>query len=202
MSQTPALASVAASLRRLFDLCVSVDAPDTILLAAAERLEGVAAALQAHVPDTPLPRYPGVSDPADPADFFPYDWVLGRYSPLAPPLQVEWAAPKAIGRVAFGRPYEGPPGCVHGGMIAAAFDQLFNIANMMSGVAGPTARLELAYRRPTPLFADLVFEAWVEEAEERKVRTTGHLLAGGVVTAEARGLFIRLSPERVMKMLG
>lgn len=32
--------------------------------------------------------------------------------------------------------YEGPPGCIHGTVIAAAFDLELNVANLMSGAAG------------------------------------------------------------------
>jgi hypothetical protein len=90
----------------------------------------------------------------------PFDAVVGRFSPLAPPLRVRWEPPMAVGEVTFTPPYEGPPGCVHGGMIAAAFDQVFNVANLMLGNPGPTASLQLHYRRPTPLGVALRFEGW------------------------------------------
>jgi acyl-coenzyme A thioesterase PaaI-like protein len=132
----------------------------------------------------------------------PYDPVMGRMSPLAPPIEFCWEEGKAVGRVTFETPYEGPPGCVHGGVLAAAFDTVFNVANVMSGAAGPTAKLTLRYRRPTPLRAPLVFEGWIERSEGRRVHTRGRLLHDGVVTVEAEGLFVRVPVERVMRLLG
>jgi len=77
-------------------------------------------------------------------------------------LRIEWQDPRAVGLVRFRVPYEGPPGCAHGGIIAATFDQLFNVANLMRGVAGPTRKLEVRYLKPTPLGIELRFEGWVE----------------------------------------
>ena len=131
----------------------------------------------------------------------PYDQIVGRLSPLAPPIEFTWEDGKAIGRVRFATPYEGPPGCVHGGVIAAAFDQAFNIANLMAGSAGPTARLALRYRRPTPLGADLVFEGWQERSDGRRIHTRGRLRHGDTITAEAEGVFVRLPVEQVMRLL-
>src|SRR5262249_60973027 len=116
-------------------------------------------------------------------------------------IRIEWDAPRAVGSATFGTPYEGPPGCVHGAVFAAAFDQVLNVANLMSGAAGPTARLELRYRRPTPLHRAVRFEGWVKQREERKIHAAGRLFADGEVTVEADGLFIIIDVERVMRML-
>lgn len=198
--QIDSLERLAASVRRLIEATVTVQASADVLANAASAIERAADELARHVPDPPPPRYPGNVDPTNPSSVFPYDVVMGRCNPLAAPIDIRWEDPKAVGRVRFGTPYEGPPGCVHGAVIAASFDQVFNVSNLMRGVAGPTAELELHYKRPTPLFQDLRFEAWVDRIEERKVHAKGHLLAGETVTVEAAGLFVRLSPERVMRM--
>ena len=127
-----------------------------------------------------------------PHDHFQFDSVLGLYNPLALPVRMTWDPPMAIGHARFGSAYEGPPGCVHGGVISGVFDQVFNVANMKNGVAGPTANLSIDYRYPTPLLRDLVIEGRVERVEGRKVFTRGRVLHDGQVTAEAQGLFIRM----------
>lgn len=195
-----ALERLAASVRRLIEATVTVRAPVEALAAAADAIEHAVTDLQRHVTDPPPPRYPGNVDPTNPSSVFPYDVVMGRCNPLAAPIDIRWEDPQAVGRVRFGTPYEGPPGCVHGAVIAASFDQVFNVANLMRGVAGPTVKLQLYYRRPTPLFSDLRFEAWVDRVEERKVHTNGRLLADDAVTVEAEGLFVLLPPERVMQL--
>ncbi len=196
------LARLAASIRRLIDATVTVTAPAETLAVAAEAVDRIVANLRIHVSDPPPPRYPGSFDPNDPRRVFPYDLVTGFLNPLAVPVETVWEEPKAIGRVRFGTAYEGPPGCVHGGVVAATFDQVFYVANLMRGTAGPTAKLELHFRRPTPLHTELRFEGWQERVEDRKVYTAGRLLVGDTVTVEAAGLFILVSAERVMKMLG
>lgn len=187
------------SVRRLIDVTVSVDATSALLGDVAERIDRLVDELRAVVPSPPPARYPGGG--ATPGDFFPYDYVMGKWNPLAAPVHIEWHDPLSIGTVTFGTAYEGPPGCVHGAAIAAAFDQVLNVANLMSGAAGPTARLELRYRRPTPLHRAVRFEGWVKQREERKIHAAGRLLADGEVTVEADGLFILVDAERVMRML-
>ncbi len=196
------VAALAAEVRRLVAATVSADAPRDAIVAATREVARIAGALERHVPTPHPPRYPGGNAAVrDAADFFPFDPGIGRLSPLAPPVRVEWHDPKAIGLVRFGVPYEGPPGCVHGAILAATFDQVFNVANLMSGVAGPTRKLEIVYRKPTPLLRDLRFEAWIDRVEGREVHTHGRVLHGDVVTVEAAGTFVQISHERVMKLL-
>jgi hypothetical protein len=194
-----ALAQLAASVRRLIDATVRIDASAERLVEIAARIDRLVRELRPSLPDPPPPRYPGGG--STPGDFFPYDFVMGKWNPVAAPLHIEWHDPLAVGTAAFGTAYEGPPGCLHGAVIAAAFDQVFNVANLMSGAAGPTARLEVRYRQPTPLHRQVRFEGEVIRREERKIHTAGRLVVDGVVTVEAEGLFIVVDVDRVMRML-
>jgi len=81
------------------------------------------------------------------------------------------------------------------------FDQVFNVANLKNGVAGPTANLSIDYRHPMPLRRDLVSEGWVDRVESRKVFARGSVLFDGKVTAEATGLFIRVDRETMRRSL-
>jgi len=196
------LGALAAQVRRMIAATVSADAPREVLAHAAAEVARIAQDLEAHVPSPHPPRYPGSLSAGAAADFFPFDPIVGRLSPLAPPLRMSWHDPVAVGEVRFDVPYEGPPGCVHGGIIAATFDQVFNVANLMRGVAGPTRRLEVRYLKPTPLLTELRFEGWVDRVEGREVHSTGRILHGDRVTVEASGVFVQLSHERVMQLLG
>jgi len=195
----PELAALTERLRRLIGLAVTVDAPRERLDAATRALDQAIALLASHEPSAPTPRFPAGAR-ARPEDVMPFDAIMGPLNPLAPPIRVVWEAPRAIGTVTFGTPYEGPPGCVHGGIIAACFDQVFNVANLLSGRPGPTVRLALRYRRPTPIRTALRFEGWQERADERRVHTVGRLLAGDRVTVEAEGSFALLTAEAVMRL--
>ncbi len=113
---------------------------------------------------------------------------------------MEVEAPKALGHARFTKPYEGPPGCVHGAVLCAVFDMVFTAANRLADAAGPTVELTVRYRRPTRLDVDTTFEGWVSDRAGRITSTEGRALQGGVVTVEASGRFVRLSRERVMRL--
>lgn len=194
-----ALEVLANRLRRLIDLAVTSEAPADHIDAATRALDAAIASLAPYEPGGPTPRFPA-GDRSKPEDVMPFDAVMGRLNPLAPPLRFTWEPPRAIATVTFGTPYEGPPGCVHGGIIAAAFDQVFNVANLLGGSPGPTVRLALRFRRPTPIRTALRFEGWQERADERRVHTVGRLLDGDRVTVEAEGSFALLTSEAIMRL--
>jgi acyl-coenzyme A thioesterase PaaI-like protein len=196
-----ALARLAAAVRSLTAVTVQLGDP-AAANDAAEHVEQLVARLGLHLAEPPLPRYPTMTPPpTEPADLMPFDLVVGRLNPIAPPIAFSFDDGKSVGRVTFTRPYEGPPGCVHGGIIAAAFDQTLSIANILAGAAGPTAQLVLRYRKPTPLGVPLRFEGWQTRVAGRRIHTEGRLLAGDLVTVEAEGVFVLLEGRRVMRML-
>lgn len=134
----------------------------------------------------------------DPHAFFDHSPMLGRANPLAPPLEM-WAADETMhGRATFDAAYEGPPGCVHGGYIAAAFDEMLGATQSFGGRPGMTGRLTIHYRSPTPLRTELHFEGRVVDVTGRKTLTHGTLHAGDRLCAEAEGLFIAID---LMKMV-
>ena len=80
---------------------------------------------------------------------------------------------KAFGTVRCGYAYEGPPGHIHGGFVAAILDQFLGMAQLAGGMPGMTGSLEIRYLRPTPLNTELSLEAAVEPAGGRKTRVKG-----------------------------
>jgi Thioesterase superfamily len=102
------------------------------------------------------------------------------------------------GTVNFGYPYEGPPTCVHGGVIAEVFDEVLGATNIVAGNPGMTGTLTIKYRKPTPLLTDLRIEARCLGWSGRKIRTWGGMYNGDVLTAEAEGVFIAVRPEMML----
>jgi acyl-coenzyme A thioesterase PaaI-like protein len=195
------LRALADEVRRLVALTVTNAAPADETADVASQLAALADRLALHVPTPPPPRHVGPEVPdAEAGARMPYDVVLGEYNPLALPIEITVSPPLALGHARFTTPYEGPPGCVHGAVIAGAFDMVLNAANQFAGVAGPTARLTIRYRRPTRVHRDLTFEAWVASTKGRRTITAGRILQDGVVTAEAEGLFVALDRDRIMRM--
>lgn len=192
---------LAGATRDLIAVVVTALAPPEALRRAAETISAATEALRAYVPTGEAARYPRPDAVTGPADIMPYDPVIGRLSPLSPPLVVE-ILPDGTTRasVTFGTAYEGPPGCVHGGVIAACFDQVLNVANLLAGVAGPTKSLEVRYRQPTPVRTPVVFEAGPPTVEGNQVCTTGMLRAGETILVEATGRFVVLPLDRIMAL--
>ena len=79
---------------------------------------------------------------------------------------------------------------------------MLGIANIAAGQPGMTARLTVQYRRPTPLFHDLRFRAWVERVEGRRIMSRGEVWADDVLTAEAEGIFVQPRPELAAQYFG
>ena len=105
-----------------------------------------------------------------------------------------------IGVGTFTEPYEGPPGHIHGGFIAAAFDEVLGMAQSLTGRPGMTGTLSIKYRAPTPLNTPIVYKGWVDRVEGRKIFTKGQSFNGDTLCAEAEVLFLSMPPE-MMDML-
>ncbi len=135
--------------------------------------------------------------------FIDHSPLVGPLNPLAPPIVIGFEGTSVVGDVTFGAAYEGPPGCVHGGYIAAAFDEVLGLSQGMSGKPGMTARLTVNYRTPTPLLQPLRFVGRIDHIDGRKIFTNGELrtVADDRLCAEAEALFISMKPEFFQRMV-
>ncbi len=193
---------LASAMRLVIERLVPSNAPEDELRRAAEGLERYAEALTAH---PRLKHFHGYAESANAGDvgaFFDQSPMIGLANPLAPPITIGRSGPlTAIASVTFGAAYEGPPGCVHGGFVAAAFDEVLGYVQSLGGNPGMTARLTVNYRRPTPLLTELIFEGELVRTEGRKIFCTGKVRANGELTAEAEGLFISVDRSRFQALL-
>jgi len=195
---------LAEAVRSLVDLTVWADAPDQVLDRAAGTLEEVRSSLGSAAPPQRRPRI--FPDPErHPQDLFPTSPVIGFENPLAPPVRL-WTVPgpdgdiELAGEATFGIPYEGPPTCVHGGVIAQVFDEVLGSVNIMNRMAGMTGTLTVRYRRPTPLGTPIAIRARPAGRERRKVFCWGGMYVGGALTAEADGIFVEADPSRMLDL--
>jgi len=192
----PAHERLAEALRRVTNQLVLTAATPEQIEAAAAQVEAAAAALEPATPQWTL-SVPAFMSSRDPHGYFPFSPQIGLYNPLAPPMRVAIDDDDTVrGAVNLDAAYEGPPGCVHGGIIASLFDEILGIANITAGVGAMTGTLTIMYRRPTPLQADLVFTARTDRVEGRKVFTRGTLHAGDTLCCECEGIFIVIDHER------
>lgn len=154
---------------------------------AARRVEGMP--MQGRVgPDGPVGR-----SSIDPATFFPWSPILGPLNPVSAAIRLDFdtATETMRGTATFDTQFVGPPGMVHGGVIALAFDELLGATNVCLGLGAFTGTLTVRYERPTPIETEVLLEARVDRTEGRKVFTVGTITFAGEVTARAEGVFIR-----------
>ncbi len=103
----------------------------------------------------------------------PYSPVSGKRNPVAPPLRMWRDGNEVRGEALFSPTYAGPPNSVHGGIIAAGFDELLSMANVINGVAGFTGTLTIKYHRRTPLDTPVELWAMNERNSDRKQFSRG-----------------------------
>lgn len=190
---------LAAALRDVIELLMNTEAPEDELRAATDRVERVAERLRTlprHRAPRLHPRNPALNTPSA---FFDLSPLVGLANPVAPPVTLWTDGDVVRGRVVFGTAYQGPPGAVHGGVVAALFDEVLGFAEWMTGNPGMTGTLKVRYRKPTPLRTELRVEATVERVDGRKIFTAARLYDGDTVTADAEGIFISLTDAALRK---
>ena len=192
---------LAAAMRLVIERLVPSNAPVDELRAAADGLERYAEALTAHPRLLRVHGHPESATAGDVGAFFDQSPLIGLANPLAPPITISRSGQKtALASVTFGSAYEGPPGAVHGGFVAAAFDEVLGYVQSLSGAPGMTGTLKVRYIRPTPLHQELLFEAEITGVEGRKIFTEGRVRADEVLTAEAQGIFISIDPAKMAEL--
>lgn len=91
----------------------------------------------------------------------------------------------------FDRRQEGAPGITHGGLVAAAFDDLFGFLLYRVGELAVTRSLTVEYLRPVLLATDYEFTAHVRDRAGRRLHLDAEAVdLGGVKVATAHATFI------------
>jgi acyl-coenzyme A thioesterase PaaI-like protein len=168
----------ALALRQVVTQLLQANAPPAAFTEAAERLEALAAELRAWpVRESTPPLTSG---------------YLGHRSILLPAVQYDVSDPQAfVTRTRLGIGYEGPPGRVHGGVVAYLFDCVFGLAFGHLGIpSAMTGTMTVKYLAATPLDAELVVRMTLNRVEGRKAFLDGTLTADGTATASAEVIMI------------
>jgi len=109
-------------------------------------------------------------------------------------------AQTATALVNLTRMHEGPPGHIHGGIIATLMDEAMSKLNRPLGVIAMTRQMEVDYLRPSPLGRELVLTGRHLRREGRKLFHEAELKSpDGTVLARAKGMFIVIDPERIAR---
>lgn len=186
-----------ASLREALHAAVELDAPPGRLRELADQVAEISRELSAHAGGRPVPLshpHPERLASGELNAALPFSPVMGRYNPLAPPIELSLQDERIVARVRLRAAHQGFAGVAHGGVVSAIFDEVLAMATIAAGMPGATASLRVEYRSPVPLHQDLRFEAWIERAHRRRVEVRGRCVLAGELLSEAEGLFIRPSP--------
>jgi acyl-coenzyme A thioesterase PaaI-like protein len=194
---------VGDAMREMIDRLVDNRAPDAAFAEMADELEAMVATLRGFEHGRRYEQFAeastaGAGPPNGHAEYSP---LIGRANPIAPLMTFTIDPPRVRAEVTFGSAYEGPPGSVHGGLVAAAFDEVMGAAQAITGSPGMTGSLTINYRSPTPLHESLVYEAWTDRIEGRKIFVDATLHAGERLCAEATGLFISVDFSKLSEMM-
>jgi acyl-coenzyme A thioesterase PaaI-like protein len=173
------------AIRELVDVAIRTTASADEVRRAQAGIEEITAGLR----DGGLTGPYGVRFRADGASRAWGNAVIGLRNPVAPPLVIDKDERGVHSDFHLGAAYEGPPGSVHGGVLALVLDQMLGQAAGAGGRPGMTATLTLSYRQRTPL-GDLHARAWIEKAEGIKTWVRGEIAGPDGVSVEAEGLFI------------
>ncbi|MCH9718669.1 MAG: PaaI family thioesterase [Actinomycetia bacterium] len=92
--------------------------------------------------------------------------------------------------------HQGAPGLIHGGVLAAAFDEVLGALSWLLQTPAVTARLETDFRRPVPVGSRVLMMADVESQDGRKTwRRAVARSTDGVELASARALFLQVPAD-------
>ena len=94
--------------------------------------------------------------------------------------------------------FMGPPGYVHGGIVATILDEVMGKVNKIHNVVALTRAMKIDYLKPVPLNQPLHAEGHSVSVEGRKHTNCGEILnSKGEVLARGEALFIAIDVERM-----
>lgn len=103
------------------------------------------------------------------------------------------AHPTASTHFQLDRLHEGPPGYVHGGIIATLLDEAMSKINRPLDVLAVTRHMEVDYLKPVPLFQPLILTSRHLHREGRKLFHQAEIQSpDGTVLARGNGVFIEI----------
>ena len=110
---------------------------------------------------------------------------------------------QAICHFKLSRKYTGPPGHVHGGIIATILDEAMGKVNKFRNVLALTASMEIKYLKPVPLGQALTVTGSEQSVDGRRHTNMAEIRnAKGEVLARSTGTFIAIDPEKMFARHG
>jgi len=185
----------AAAVREILEELDMAAMPASRFEQETAKLRGLAEELrESHAPSSAAasPGYTGMEN------FYDRSPIVGHANPIAPPASLEHCPEEQCvrGEVEFGKAFEGAPGLVHGGFLAALLDEALGCVTVYSGASGMTGEYTLRFVHPTRIKMPLRFEARFDRREGRKIYVSATLWDGETLTVKATGIFISVGADR------
>ena len=123
--------------------------------------------------------------------------VAGAANPTSVDLDVDYDGDEVVARVVLRRAFEGAPGRAHGGVVAAAFDDVTGFIIGKLREPAFTGELTVRYVAPVPVDEPLEMRARLDGRERRKLFISGEArTATGEVVATCRAIYVTVDPAR------
>ena len=104
----------------------------------------------------------------------------------------------ATSTVTLTRLHEGPPGYIHGGVVAVLMDEAMSKINRPLNLLAMTRHIEVDYLRPSPLRVPLTLVSFTLRREGRKLFHQAELThPDGTLLARGKGVFVVIDPAHL-----
>jgi acyl-coenzyme A thioesterase PaaI-like protein len=125
------------------------------------------------------------------------DRAVGGWSnPTGVELEVRFEDGEVIADLVLRRAFEGAPGRAHGGIVAAAFDDVTGFVIGRLQEPAFTGELTVRYLAAVPVDQPLEIRARLDGRERRKLFISAELRSGDVVIATCRAIYITVDLAR------
>ena len=121
--------------------------------------------------------------------------VGGWANPTSVELEVRFDNDEVIAQVVLRRAFEGAPGRAHGGIVAAAFDDVTGFVIGKLQEPAFTGELTVRYLAAVPVDEMLEIRARLDGRERRKLFISAELRTGDAVVATCRAIYITVDPS-------
>jgi acyl-coenzyme A thioesterase PaaI-like protein len=122
--------------------------------------------------------------------------VAGNANPTSVDLDVDYDGDEVVAHIVLRQAFEGAPGRAHGGIVAAAFDDVTGFVIGKLREPSFTGELTVRYLAPVPVGEPLEVRARLDGRERRKLFISAEARHDGEVVATCRAIYVTVDPTR------
>jgi acyl-coenzyme A thioesterase PaaI-like protein len=196
-------ADIALELRRLSGLLARPDLAPEVVASAAEELRALGDRL---VPEAGAPsptawairvgEQAAGGPPSTAEESQVHHPLYAGTSGVFPPITLTVDLPHISAETTFGEAFEGPPGLVHGGFVAAGFDMVLSALALRMVEHSVTRWLKIRYLGPVFLHQVVRYEVEAGEPHGRLLTLKGRLHTEDRVAVRAEAQFVAMDLQR------